>query len=116
MSRRYSRFLMTGTVVGVSLFSILPGCSHWIRDYIPEQTPHLSEEIVLPTRDCGDFFIVDAMIDGQGPYALIVDTGFSKLVLSVKTDQELERSGTMNNHVGRMRVGEFEVVTFDMSP
>lgn len=32
-------------------------------------------EFQLPTRSCGDYFIIDALIDGSGPFPMLLDTG-----------------------------------------
>ncbi len=42
----------------------------------------LSEEVVLPTRMCGDYFIVEALVDGQGPFPFLLDTGAGTTVIS----------------------------------
>lgn len=39
-------------------------------------------EVVLPTRTCGDYFIVDAMINDTGPYAMLLDTGAGTTVIA----------------------------------
>jgi hypothetical protein len=40
------------------------------------------ESVVLPTLRCGDLFIVQALIDGAGPFAMLLDTGASISVIS----------------------------------
>ncbi|MCP5022574.1 MAG: hypothetical protein GY930_12475 [bacterium] len=39
-------------------------------------------QTILPTDRCGDFFIVDVMVDGKGPYPMLLDTGAGTTVLS----------------------------------
>ena len=38
-------------------------------------------EYVLPTRQCGDFFLVDAWVNGVGPFPLLLDSGAGRTVL-----------------------------------
>ena len=47
------------------------------------------DDRVMPSRRCGDQFIVDAMINGQGPFALVVDTGCSTLVVDPRIAERL---------------------------
>lgn len=44
--------------------------------------PGAPAEIVLPTTRCGDYFITDAVIDGAGPFRLLLDTGYPRTQLS----------------------------------
>jgi len=69
-------------------------------------------EIVLPTMRCGDYFIVDALIDGQGPFRLLLDTGYPRTQLSRtaasalgvgRSVRSLEAGGF--RATGRIRVG-----------
>lgn len=46
------------------------------------------EEFRLPTRSCGDFFIVDAFIDGSGPYPLLMDTGAGTTTITPKLSKQ----------------------------
>src|ERR1043165_9072169 len=50
-------------------------------------------EKVLPSRRCGEQFVVDAMINGQGPFALLLDTGCSTLVLDPDAAKKLGGAG-----------------------
>jgi hypothetical protein len=46
-------------------------------------------EQVLPSRQWGDLFIVDAVINGKGPFALVVDTGAAKTMLDPRVAEQL---------------------------
>jgi hypothetical protein len=41
-----------------------------------------AEQAVLPTSMCGDFFIAEVSINGQGPWPMVLDTGAGTMVLS----------------------------------
>ena len=92
--------IMLGLAIG--------SCAPWIRDYIPNTTLVPPAEYVLPTRDCGSLFLVDALLDGRGPYALIVDTGVYGLRLTPRAGKELQSNGDGPRRVRSLRVGEFE--------
>ncbi len=55
------------------------------------------EEVVLPTRRCGDFFIVDALIGGGGPYPLLLDTGAGTTILSPRVTEATGASRRMES-------------------
>ncbi len=54
-------------------------------------------QTVLPTDRCGDFFIVDAMVDGKGPYPLLLDTGAGTTVLSPRIAEATGISSRMDS-------------------
>lgn len=37
---------------------------------------------VIPSRRCANYFLIDATINGRGPYAMLLDTGASQTVIS----------------------------------
>jgi hypothetical protein len=41
-----------------------------------------SDDLVLPTSMCGDFFIAEVSINGKGPWPMVVDSGAASTVLS----------------------------------
>ncbi|MBD3869040.1 MAG: PDZ domain-containing protein [Acidobacteria bacterium] len=41
-----------------------------------------SDDLVLPTTMCSDFFIAEVSINGQGPWPMVVDSGAASTVLS----------------------------------
>ena len=66
-------------------------------------------ERVLPSRRCGDQFIVDAMINGEGPFALLVDTGCSTLVLSPGAAERLGGATPVKGDAGTPLGGKIAV-------
>lgn len=48
-----------------------------------------STPIVLPSRRCANYFLVDVMINERGPYAMLLDTGASQTVVSPRVLREL---------------------------
>lgn len=61
----------------------------------------LANGVELPTRRCGDFFIVDAMVNGHGPFAMLLDTGASVSVLS----PEAAKICGLRRHMDDLRIG-----------
>jgi hypothetical protein len=47
----------------------------------------LETAFVLPTRSCGNYFIVDAMVDGKGPFPMLLDTGAGTTTISPSMSQ-----------------------------
>ncbi|MDH3592495.1 MAG: aspartyl protease family protein [Planctomycetota bacterium] len=47
------------------------------------------KETVVPTRWCGGYFIVDVTIGDDGPFAMILDTGASRTVISPEVRKRL---------------------------
>lgn len=45
-------------------------------------------EVVLPTQTCGDYFIVDATINGKGPFPMLLDTGVGTTIISPDAARE----------------------------
>lgn len=99
-------------------------------------TPHFDPEHadlppgVLPTRTCGQAFLVDATINGRGPYALLIDTGAGDTCLSSRVAAQLSAdcgrcwllgfsaTGGMFAihqvvHVRELRVGDATIRGFD---
>ena len=71
----------------VFLLSILSGCA-WVRS-VPSEVSLAARTVEVPAgRDHG-LFIVDAHINGQGPYRLAVDTGASMLTLTPRVVSEV---------------------------
>lgn len=54
-------------------------------------------ERTLATRDCGPYFLVDAKINGRGPYVLLIDTGASTTVVTPKVAAELGTAERLEN-------------------
>jgi hypothetical protein len=60
---------------------LLPGCGLALR-FAPQVTQIPPQGITLPTRQCARHFLVDATINGRGPYTLLIDTGAATCILS----------------------------------
>ncbi len=77
-------------LAGFSLFAA-PACSG----------PHIqtevlaANEVVLPMRTCGDYFIADTMINGEGPFAMLLDTGAGTTVIAPDVAQRIESARWM---------------------
>jgi hypothetical protein len=48
----------------------------------------MTERYVLPSEMCGDYFLVDAHINGKGPYPLLMDSGAGITLLDPKVMRE----------------------------
>lgn len=62
-------------------------------------------EGVLPTQACGNYFLAEVVLDGQGPFLLLLDTGYPRTQLSPRTAQELSAS----RRLGSIQVGPLQV-------
>lgn len=54
-----------------------------------------TDEITLPTQQCGDYFIVQAMINDRGPFPMVLDTGAGITVISPTISKQVGISGTI---------------------
>ncbi len=63
-----------------------------------------TDEMVLPTSMCGDYFIAEVSINGKGPWPMVVDSGAASTVLS---DQIVEAIGGVDE-VRSLSIGEFK--------
>jgi len=70
--------------------------------------PSLTEPYQLPTERCGGYFVVQAMLNGHGPYALIMDTGAGQTVL----DPSVIREAGLNSGIDSLRIGEYRAESF----
>ncbi|MHC4948222.1 MAG: aspartyl protease family protein [Planctomycetota bacterium] len=59
------------------------------------------EEAVLPTHDCGHYFIAHVEIDGRGPYPMLLDTGAAKTVIARSVARDLG----VRKRIGELRIG-----------
>jgi hypothetical protein len=71
-----ARFLVA--VLGALL---LQGCGVALR-FAPQSTVIPPGGVTLPTRQCARSFLVEATINGRGPYTLLLDTGAATTILS----------------------------------
>jgi len=72
-------------------------------------------EVVLPTRSCGDFFIVDALIEGRGPFSMVLDTGAGITILAPEVAEEIGAA----KHLGSIVIDRFSAegsIPFEPAP
>jgi hypothetical protein len=115
--------------------ALLPGCSAFVRPD-PAQTLVPEGSQLLPTRRCADMFLVDAVIDGRGPFVLLIDTGAAMTILTPEAARQFAdgtratfvpaigatgqvvvakqriRMRTMN--VGELELREFDALVLDL--
>lgn len=60
-------------------------------------------ETTLPGTTCGDYHIIDAMLDGTGPYRLQLDTGTPRTLLTPET----ARRAGIRKHIRSIEAGGF---------
>jgi len=76
-------------------------------DFAPSQidSDTVSEPIILPTTSCGRFFIAETYINGQGPFAMLLDTGASKTILS----KEVAKSLGIKSRIKNLAIGDLKL-------
>lgn len=52
-------------------------------------------EVVLPMHTCGDYFIADALINGVGPFRMLLDTGAGTTVISPTVADRVDSSSRL---------------------
>jgi hypothetical protein len=80
----------------LALFALLllPGCGLALRT-APSVTQIPADGVTLPTRQCARHFLVDAVINGRGPYTLLIDTGAATCIVSPAVAAAMpERTGS----------------------
>lgn len=75
-----------GSLLSLSLGALLlliAGCAvAGPPTFAPERTTLAGDRVDLPARTAGQFLVIEAIINGTGPFRLVVDTGASGLILS----------------------------------
>ncbi len=82
----------TPTLILVAVLTLMAGCAFG------------SGEIVLPTARCGDFFIAEVSINGQGPWPMVLDSGAASTVLS---EHIAENIGSIDR-IRSFNIGEYK--------
>lgn len=87
-----------------------------------QSPPGGSGAVVLPTTRCGDYFLVDALVDGQGPFRLLLDTGFPRTQLSPATAATLGARSSVDSieagafrATGRLRIDVRDLDLFGLT-
>jgi predicted aspartyl protease len=95
MARRASGALL------LIAFLLVPGCGLFLR-VAPRSTEMPPGGAVLPTRQCGNAFLVEATINGRGPYVLLIDTGAGLTAVTPEVAAALEsaRGRTLARVIG----------------
>lgn len=65
----------------------------------------VAREWTLPTRQCGHFFTVQTMINGAGPFWMLLDTGASITTLSAET----ARAAQVDDRIRSVEMGDLKV-------
>ncbi len=82
--------------VALGLGFVVKGCrAPSIHTRLNVEDPRV--QTILPTDRCGDFFIVDASVDGKGPYPLLLDTGAGTTILSPRIAEATGISSRMDS-------------------
>lgn len=89
------------------LLCLLAACSVLPRSEL--EAPH-GQSVLLPTRDCGLHFLVDAWIDGRGPYTLMLDSGASSTLLD--PNLPMARGGTFR--VSSIEIGPLKLLDHEV--
>ena len=66
--------------------------------------PTSEEPYVLPTSICGDYFLVDLWLNGDGPWSVILDTGAARTIL----DPDVVRAADLDGSIDSLRIGEYD--------
>lgn len=129
-----------GFVCAASLL-VVSGCA---RPLLPDRAPERialavegDEEVVIPSRWCGSYIIVDVVVNGVGPVSLLLDTGSDTTVFdaslasrfsdAVMDEAEIVRGAegeevevrrqlrVESMRVGGVELGGFDAVMLDLS-
>jgi len=65
--------------------------------------PSLEEAYLLPTESCGHFFIAQVMLNGEGPYDFLLDSGAGQTMVS----PHVVREAGLGQRIDSLSVGEF---------
>ncbi len=116
----------------LALALVGPACASDERRKLPERVRVPGGALVLPTERCGDWFLVEATLDGEGPFRLMIDTGAEVCavhegVADALEGRRLKRYGAARGsgggrtaidrwvRVDTLRAGEFEAGGFDVA-
>lgn len=92
----------------VLAFTIAAGCDDPGATPDRVKVPSMTERYVLPSEMCGDYFVVQATINGAGPYPLLMDSGAGSTLLDPRV---IEETG-VRKMVDSLAIGEFKAFEF----
>ena len=92
------------------LVLLLAGIGCEDPDAKPERVvvPSVTESYVLSSETCGDYFVVQARINGKGPYPLLMDSGAGATLLDPRVIQETRA----NKSIDSLEIGKFKAFDF----
>ncbi|GAB4549172.1 MAG: hypothetical protein Tsb0013_10230 [Phycisphaerales bacterium] len=91
----------------ISALALLAGCATPIPPgRAPETTVLPAESAVVPSRWCGDYIIIDVMVNGFGPLALLLDTGSDTTVFDKSLADTLDEWVIVDPEIVRGAEGE----------
>ncbi len=65
--------------------------------------PSLEDAYVLPTESCGHFFIVEATVNGRGPFSFLLDSGAGRTMV----DPDALRAAGVGRRIDSLAIGDF---------
>jgi hypothetical protein len=100
--RRPTVLLLTALVSGVATVT---SCATGGTSPYPERVrlPSLEDPYVLPTESCGHFFIVEAEVNGRGPYSFLLDSGAGRTMV----DPEVLDDVGVRRRIDSLSIGDF---------
>lgn len=70
--------------------------------------PSLEDPYVLPTESCGHYFIVEALVNGRGPYSFLLDSGAGRTMVH----PDVLATVGAGRRIDSLTVGEFSAYDF----
>lgn len=68
-------------------------------------TPSNSDELILPTTMCGHYFIAETYINGAGPFAMMLDTGNPRTLISSR----VEDVAGLGSRITQITIGDLKL-------
>lgn len=85
---------------------MVPACTSGDTSPYPDRMtlPSLEEAYLLPTESCGNFFIASVMLNGEGPWDFLMDSGAGRTLLSPHVMKE----AGLGRRIDELAIGEFQ--------
>lgn len=94
MNTRASHFSVCRVLLVLLTLALLGGCStsNGIKSRPDEAVLRdpAANGVTLPTRRCANYFLIQARLNGKGPFNLLLDTGASQTVVSTRVAEILK--------------------------